>query len=172
MLEIVRDSWAQIGVKIHSKPSEREVLRNRIFAGEALMTIWYGLQNGLPTAAMSPHEFVPTSQYDQLQWSKWGQYYETKGEAGEAPDEEAAKKLLEYFNAWKSATNDDQRRAAWDEILKIYSAECYTIGVVADVMQPVAVKTTLRNVPEEGVYNWEPHGQLGIYRPDTFWFAE
>jgi peptide/nickel transport system substrate-binding protein len=26
-------------------------------------------------------------------------------------------------------------------------------------------------VPEEAIYNWEPGAQLGIYRPDTFWFT-
>ena len=28
----------------------------------------------------------------------------------------------------------------------------------------------LRNVPEKGLYNWEPGAFFGIYRPDTFWF--
>ena len=36
-----------------SRPN-REVLRNRIFSGEALMTIWYGIENGIPTADMEP----------------------------------------------------------------------------------------------------------------------
>ncbi len=29
-----------------------------------------------------------------------------------------------------------------------------------------------RNVPERGVYNFEPGAFFGMYRPDTFWFAE
>ena len=61
------------------------MLRNRIFAGETLMTIWFGLENGIPSADMSPYEFAPTSQ-QQYQWPKWGQYYETRGQAGEPPD--------------------------------------------------------------------------------------
>jgi peptide/nickel transport system substrate-binding protein len=28
----------------------------------------------------------------------------------------------------------------------------------------------LRNVPEKGIYNWDPGAFLGIYRPETFWF--
>ena len=31
---------------------------------------------------------------------------------------------------------------------------------------------TLKNVPEKGVYNWDPGAFLGIYRPDTFWFSK
>ena len=172
ILELVRDDWADIGLRIHTKPSEREVLRNRIFAGEALMSIWYGLENGVPTARMSPKEFVPVNQYDQPQWPKWGQYFETKGAAGEAPDLVEAQKLMELFHIWESASGDDDRRKAWEEILKIYSSQCYTIGLVANVLQPVASRNSLRNLPAEAVYNWEPHGQIGLYRPDTFWFAD
>jgi peptide/nickel transport system substrate-binding protein len=39
-------------------------------------------------------------------------------------------------------------------------------------MQPVAVRDTLHNVPQEAVYNWEPGAQFGVYRPDTFWLEQ
>ena len=28
----------------------------------------------------------------------------------------------------------------------------------------------VRNVPEQGVYNWDPGAHFGLYMPDTFWF--
>ena len=171
ILELLRDDWAKIGFRIHTKPSEREVLRNRIFSGEALMTIWFGIENGVPTADMSPQEFAPTSQYDQPQWPKWGQYYETKGKAGEPPALPEAKRLLELFDGWRLARSRDERRQIWDEMLTLYASQCYTIGLVANVLQPVAARKTLRNIPEDAIYNWEPHAQLGVYRPDTFFFA-
>jgi peptide/nickel transport system substrate-binding protein len=169
ILELVRESWLQLGIKIHSKPSQREVFRNRIFSGETLMAISFGLENGIPTAAMSPSEFAPTSQ-QQYQWPKWGQHYETKGEAGEPPDEPEAAKLLELFETWRGSADDEQRRSIWNEILEIYSDQVYSIGLIGGVLQPLAVRNTLRNVPTEAVYNWEPGAQIGIYRPDTFWF--
>ena len=43
---------------------------------------------------------------DQPQWPKWGQYYETKGAAGEPPDLPEAKRLLELFEQWQDATYD------------------------------------------------------------------
>src|SRR5918994_384618 len=155
ILELVGESWLKLGIKIHTKPSQREVLRNRVFAGDALMTIWYGLENGTPTAEMTPSEFAPTSQ-QQLQWPKWGQHFETKGSAGEPPDEPEAAKLLELFTAWRGATDADERGAIWHEILQIYGDQIYSIGLISGVLQPVAVRESLRNVPEEAVYNWEP----------------
>lgn len=170
VLDLVAENWLKLGFKIHTKPSEREVLRNRIFSGEALMTIWYGIENGLPSASMPPKAFVPINQYEQLQWSKWGQYYETKGTAGEPPDMEPAVNLMGFYEDWQAATSDKEREAAWHSILGTFASECFTIGLVNNVMQPVARNSALMNVPEQAVYNWEPHGQIGIYRPDTFWF--
>lgn len=169
LLELVRDMWRELGIKIHTKPSEREVFRNRVFAGDALLVIWFGNENGLVTADMAPWEFAPTSQADQLQWPKWGQHFETKGQAGEPPDMPEAARLLELYHAWRMAPDTAARTAIWSEMLELYAGECWTIGTVANVLQPVAVRRELVNVPEEAVWNWEPHAQFGIYRPDTFW---
>jgi peptide/nickel transport system substrate-binding protein len=171
VLELVEESWLELGIKIHTKPSQREVFRNRVFAGDALMSIWFGLENGTPTADMDPSEFAPTSQ-QQLQWPKWGQYHETKGTAGDAPDMPEAQKLIELFEAWRGAGSTEQRREIWHEILEVYSDQVYSVALIGGVLQPVSVRDTLRNVPEEAVYNWEPGAQFGVYRPDTFWFEQ
>ena len=57
-------------------------------------------------------------------------------------------------------------------MLDIFSDEMFTIGLVAAIKQPVVVNRSLRNVPEHGVYNWEPGAHFGIYSPDTFWFEQ
>jgi peptide/nickel transport system substrate-binding protein len=168
VLELVAEDWMAIGLRIHTRPSQREVFRNRIFSGETLMSIWYGLENGIPTAEMSPGEFVPSDQ-NQLQWPKWGQYHQTHGEAGEAPDEAKAKRLLELFDMWRSASSTDEKAKIWHEILGIYGDQVYSLGLIGGVMQPVAARTSLRNLPDKAMFNWEPGAQIGIYRPDTFW---
>ncbi|GJL81193.1 MAG: peptide ABC transporter substrate-binding protein [marine bacterium B5-7] len=169
VLELIHDTWIKAGIKIFTKPSQREVFRDRVFAGEAMMSVWSGVDNGLPTATTSPNEFVPVAQ-DQLQWPKWGQYFETNGGAGEAPDMPSAKRLLELRSDWQNATNDEERRAAWKEILEIHRDEVFSIGIVCGVMQPVVVNNALQNVPSEGFYSWEPGAYFGIYQPDTFWY--
>lgn len=172
MLELIRDQWQEIGVAIHAKPSDREVLRNRTFAGDSLMTIGYGIDNGMPTAAMPPRDFAPTSQADQPQWPKWGQYYETKGAAGEAPALPEASRLMELFQEW-GLTYDPARQAQiWDEMLDLYTSQCFTLGLIDEVRQPLAVRQKLRNIPEEAIFNWEPQAQIGLYRPDTFFYAD
>jgi len=42
VLELIESTWREIGVKLYTKPLQREVFRNRIFAGKTLMSIWGG----------------------------------------------------------------------------------------------------------------------------------
>jgi peptide/nickel transport system substrate-binding protein len=171
VLELIHDSWLKIGVKLYSKPSQREVFRDRVFSGEALMAVWAGLDNGVPTAEMSPMDLAPTAQ-DQLQWTQWGQYFETKGLKGEAPDMAQAQRLLELNTAWEKATDGSVREKIWHEMLGIHADEVFSIGLVCGVRQPVVVNKHLRNVPADGIYNWNPGAFFGMYQPDTFWFTE
>ena len=169
ILEIVASTWRKAGVKLFSKPLQREVFRNRVFSGQSMMSVWGGLENGLPTADMSPAELAPTSQ-QQLQWPKWGQYVENKGAAGEPVDLPEAIELSDLNQQWLTATSSKQRAAIWQRMLEIHADQVYSIGIVAAVPQPVVVNKRLRNLPVKGVYNWEPGAHFGLYRPDTFWF--
>jgi peptide/nickel transport system substrate-binding protein len=171
VLELIRDDWAKIGIKLFTKPSQREVFRNRIFSGETLMSIWFGLENGLATADMSPEELAPTSQL-QLQWPKWGQYFETKGKSGEPPDMASAVELARLNEEWLGAASTRDREQIWQRMLQIHRDMLFSIGIVSGVLQPVVAKRNLMNVPGKAVYNWDPGAHFGVYRPDTFWFAE
>ena len=171
VLELVQTTWAEIGIKMYTKPLQREVLRNRIFSGQTLMAVWSGLENGVPHADMSPHELAPTSQV-QLQWPKWGQYVESGGEVGEAVDLPAARTLAARNEEWEAGPPRERREAIWHEMLEIRAEQVFTLGIVAGVPQPVVVSRRLRNVPEKGAYSWEPGAYFGVYRPDTFWFDE
>jgi len=171
VLELIRDDWAKIGVKLFTKPSQREVFRNRIFAGETLMSVWSGLENGLPTVEMSPAELAPTTQQG-LQWPKWGQFFESGGKSGEAPDLPEAAELVRLDRVWRLAKTDPERAEAWHRMLAIQADQVFAIGVVGGVLQPVVARKTLRNLPDEAVWNWEPGAQFGVYRPDSFWFDD
>ena len=172
VLQLVGSTWAGAGIKTYTKALQREVFRNRIFAGRTLVAVWSGLENGLPGPDMSPGGLAPTSQ-QQLQWPKWGQFAESGGEVGEAVDLPEARALHALAEEWKQRLRGDPRREAiWHEMLAIRAEQVFSIGIVAGVPQPVVVNRRLRNVPEKGVYHWEPGAHFGIYRPDTFWFDD
>jgi peptide/nickel transport system substrate-binding protein len=167
VLELVRDSWSRVGIALFPRPSQREVFRKRVFSGKSMMSIWSGLSNGIPTPVMSPGELAPTSQ-EQLQWPKWGQYYQNGG-VGEAPALPEARELVELYEQWRVATDDDTREKIWLKMLGIDSQQVFTIGIVSRAPQPIVVADKLRNVPPEGVYSWDPGAYFGMYHPDTFW---
>lgn len=169
VLELIATTWRKAGIKLFSKPLQREVFRNRIYAGETLFSVWGGLENGLPTPDMSPRDLAPTRQ-DQYQWPKWGQYFETNGQVGEPPDLPAAERLVELNARWLTASSSDERKKIWQLMLDIRADEVFTIGIVAGVPQPVVINDKLRNIPAKGIYNWDPGAHFGIYHPDTFWF--
>ena len=169
VLELIHDNWLKAGIKLFSKPLQREVFRNRIFAGSTLISVWGGLENGLPTADMTPEALAPTNQ-QQLQWPKWGQFFETGGKVGEPVDMPEAAELLKLNEAWLAASDRNVRLEIWRKMLDVVTEQMFSIGLVAAVPQPVVVNKALRNVPQKGVYNWEPGAHFGIYRPDTFWF--
>ncbi|HWB48031.1 MAG TPA: ABC transporter substrate-binding protein [Stellaceae bacterium] len=171
VLELIRDSWRHIGVQLYSKPAQLTLFRRRVFSGDALMSLDKGIENGLATATMSPAEFAPTAQ-EQLEWPKWGEYAETKGKSGEAPDLPAAEKLYRLNQGWLAAVTDEEKERIWHEMLALYSDQVFSIGLIAGVLQPVVVEDRLRNVPEDGIYNWDPGAHFGIYKPDGFWFAK
>jgi peptide/nickel transport system substrate-binding protein len=169
VLELIRETWREVGIKLFSKPSQREAFRMRVFSGETVISVWSGIENGLATPDNSPDELAPTSQL-QLQWPKFGQYVETGGKSGEAVDIPEVKELARLYRVWLAAATRQDRERAWHAMLELHAEQQFTIGVVSGVPQPVVARQTLMNVPEQGFYNWDPGAFFGIYRPDTFWF--
>ena len=79
---------------------------------------------------------------------------------------------MELFEDWQSSFEPERQAAIWAEMLDLYTSQCFTLGLVQEVRQPLAVRHDMRNLPKEAIFNWEPQGQIGLYRPDTFFYAE
>jgi peptide/nickel transport system substrate-binding protein len=171
ILELIRDNWLKAGIKLYSIPSTREVFQNRIFSGDALMSIWSGIPNGLPNADSDPAILAATSRY-QYQWPKWGQYFESSHKSGEEPDNPDVLKLMKLNNDWRMSSNKTEREQIWHDMLRIHQQQMFSIGIISGVKHPVVVSKSLRNVPISGFYDFEPGAYFGIYKPDTFWFTE
>ncbi len=171
VLALIRDTWLEIGIKIYVRPMQRDLFRKRVHSGSTVMLVWKGLDNAIATPEMSPDELAPTT-VAQLQWSKWGQYYEEKGKVGEPADLPEVQKLIELWKRWRSSSDSEERKVIWHEMLAIHADQVFTIGTVNGTRQPIVAARTLVNVPEEGIWTFEPGGYFGRYLPDTFWFRE
>ncbi|HET8586085.1 MAG TPA: ABC transporter substrate-binding protein [Casimicrobiaceae bacterium] len=169
VLELVRDTWRELGIAMFARPSQREVFRKRVFSGKSMMSVWSGLSNGVPTPEMSPSELAPTTQ-EQLEWPMWGQYYEQNRKGGEKPTLSDVEELVQLYQEWRKATSDDERERVWLRMLTIHAEQVYTIGTVTHALQPVVVSDDLRNVPSDGIFSWDPGAYFGMYHVDAFWF--
>jgi peptide/nickel transport system substrate-binding protein len=171
MLELVAHDWLKIGVKIFPRATQRDLFRRKIALGDILMSVWQGYDNGIPGPDTEPDELAPTSPM-QFQWPQWGLYVESGGRDGHPVDDPAAQELLKLYRDWRRSETTAQRRSIWDAMLSISAEQVFTIGLVAETAQPVVVSNRLRNVPDEGLYSFEPGAFFGMYQPDTFWFDD
>ncbi|KZK81704.1 putative ABC transporter-binding protein precursor [Pseudovibrio sp. W64] len=169
-LELVAETWKEIGVSAFIRPSQRDTIRARALSGTLMMSVWSGFENGVPTADMPPIDYAPTRE-DFLSWAPWGNYYESDGHAGVKPDWPPAIRLIELFDQWLVSSSFEERDMIWEQILQIHADETIHIGLVNAVRQPVVVKGLL-NVPEMGIYGWDPGAQFGIHRMDLFFFED
>ncbi len=170
-LQIVADTWRDIGVEMVMRPLDRDILRMHVNAGKSMASVWFGWDNGVPTAETSPDYLAPMHQ-EFFAWPMWGQYYQTNGEAGEAPDIEEAKQLLRYAEKWVEASTEDERKKIWQHMLDIHADQVFGIGIVAETPQPIVISKRLKNVPEKALWAWQPGAQFGVHRPDEFFFSD
>lgn len=171
VLELIREDWQAVGIKMFVRASQRDIFRRRAQNGETLISVFSGMDNAIASSEMSPQELAPTSSA-QLQWPRWGQFYETQGTTGEPVDIPAAAAQLDRYRKWLEATSPEERRAIWTQMLATYTDEVFTIGTVNNARQPVVVNRKLKNVPQEAIFTWDPTAYFGVYRPDTFFFEE
>ncbi len=171
ILELVGDDWSKLGLRAFTHPSHRDVFRQRILSGETIMSISAGIDNGVPSSALSPDSLAPTHE-SQFQWPRWGLNFESDGHEGEAVDVPEAQRLVDLYREWRHSTGAEERRSIWDQMLSINADQLFTIGIVNGTQQPIVVNDAVRNVPEHGLYGFEPGGFFGLYMPDTFWIDE
>lgn len=169
VLQLIQDSWRQLGLRLVIKPMALETMRRRIFAGETMIAISSGLENGLANAEMAPDALAPVDQM-QYQWAPWGQYVQTNGNSGSPPDMATGQRLMELRAAWDEAGDPARRKRIWEEMLELHASELFSIGIIAAVYQPIVVRNGLRNLPREGIWNWEPGAHFGIYGLDVLWW--
>jgi peptide/nickel transport system substrate-binding protein len=171
VLELIRDHMREIGIAIYTRVSQRDVFRSRALGGEVQMSVWVGLDNGVPTADMAPNELAPTSS-DQLLWPLWGSWYMSAQTAGEPPDHPEAMELIRLLEAWRQSTTTEVRTEIWHKMLALRADQVFSIGTVNGALQPVVRSSRMRNVPEDALYGFVPTSYLGAYLPDTFFYAE
>ncbi len=167
-LELIKETWRDIGVSLFAKASSRDILRARGASGALQMALWFGFDNGVPAPEMTPEELAPTNIL-QLQWPAFGAYVESRGQSGIPIDMPEVARLLELYRTWQTSISLDEQAAIWTEMLDIQADNLFTIGIIGGVRQPVIAIPEVRNLPADAFYGWDPGAQFGLWRMDEFW---
>ena len=80
-----------------------------------------------------------------------------------------AKELSDLYQQWHKSPDTQARTEIWQRMLSLYTSQVFSIGIVNATLQPIVVSSKLRNMPDKGLYSFDPTCYLGAYGVDTFW---
>jgi peptide/nickel transport system substrate-binding protein len=171
VLELIADYWREISIPLYIRTSQIEVLRSRALAGQVMMSISSGIDNGIANADMNPGALAPTGD-EELQWPIWGMNFVTRGEKGTAPDLAPVQELMGLLRDWRTAPDHEQRSLIWHRMLKLYTDQVFSIGLVNGTLQPIVANAKIKNLPSTAFYGFDPTCYFGVYRADTFFYED
>ena len=76
-----------------------------------------------------------------------------------------------FENVWGTSLDPNRGLTVVEIMDAIHADQIYGIGILAEAPQPVVVSNKLRNVPEKGLWAWDPGAHFGIHRMDEFFLV-
>jgi len=157
--QVVADYWREVGLDFVLKTDARTLSVLRVRNGNS--DFWaYG------TASIhwivDPVWYVPVQ--DGAYFAPlYARYFATDGRAGVKPSPEF-QRLIDWYLELVTVVGDDARRLRLGQnILRQWSEECYTIGIVRE-MQLTIVSNRFKNVPEHIIHSYRllTPGYIGV----------
>ena len=170
VLELIRDNWRKIGIALFSRPSQREVFRNRVFAGEIDDV---GLVGHRQRRSDRRHE-PGRARADRAGAAAMADV----GPVLRARTARAAKRpTCRRCRSWSSCSTNGATRRAPTSATKIWqrdAGDLHRPGVLDRHRHAARCSRSSSRqrcaTSREGLYSWDPGAYFGIYQPDTFWF--
>jgi peptide/nickel transport system substrate-binding protein len=147
--ELVKEHWAEVGVELIVKPTDRQLWVEQVHALEHDVASYIYNVGHKTQVPVAQKQFAPVME-SNCHWApQWGLWYESGGEEGEEPPPEV-QELQSLYEQILSETDAEQRILLTKEALEILAEGCYMIGIVneSDYGRWMVVKNNLRNVPD------------------------
>ena len=167
VLELIRKQWAEIGIDLLIRSSERSLFYDRAQNNDYDISV-DALSGGLdPTQEMRAILAIhPLDSRQSIPWVKW---YMSGGKVGEEPSENM-KKRYALFDKWKVEPDEAKADEIFRQILQLAAEAFDVIGTVEPPAQLGIRKTNLRNVFDSMPSSWTyatPGGSL----PQQYFYA-
>ena len=148
-LELIKKYLEKIGIKVLIKTEERSLYTTRCAAGEVQVGSWGAFA---PSIVIPDHLLaIGPSSFEAIWAPLWGQWYLTKGKAGEEPPKEM-KQIFKLWERIKATPSTKERDRLFKEICRIHKENLWIIGTVGEPPRVGVIKENFRNVGEKAPY--------------------
>ena len=164
--QLVADYWRDVGLDFVVKVDARTLSGMQVCNGNT--NFWAYATAGMHWA-VNPGWYIPwhrASYFAPL----YGRYVASHGKSGVKPTEEY-QRLIDWYEELLSVVDDDERKLALGRnILRQWSEECYTIGVIRRQVLTI-VSNRFKNVPDDIIQSFRlmTPGYIGI---EQFYFEQ
>ncbi len=162
--EMVRQHWAEVGIRMLPKVQERSLYWTRLGAGEMQINLWV-LDVFTELCLMAGRANFLRASWWAPQWYTW---WNTKGEGGEEPPPDIVE-LLELCNQLPHLPPEEAGEAM-KQIFSRQAEELWMVGTVGFIGKPAIAKVGLGNVNTEAIGDSaDVGGSRMIWAEQIFW---
>ncbi len=151
ILELVRNSWRNVGVELVINASERSLFYDRAQNNEYDISI-----DNVPGGLNPQHDLralIAVHPLESRQSIPWVRWYESGGTAGEEPTENM-KKRLALYDEWRVTPDEAEADALFAELLELAAEAFEVIGIVEPAPQLGVRNAQMINVFDEMPFGW------------------
>ncbi len=138
--ELIKGYWEAVGIKTFVKVGSQSYLATCFAAGTYMIGTWGTGQTAESVIATGMNTRIK-GHFFARQWMTW---WNTKGEKGEEPPEEAKRMWSLYDEA--PFLSDEEKNKALQEVFDIWAENIWEIGTVAWIPLPAIANVNLGNV--------------------------
>jgi ABC-type transport system substrate-binding protein len=164
-LELIKQYWANVGIRITIKTEDRSLFYERKDANEHDLSVWGG--DGGMDVVLEPRWYFPYSG-ESLYGEAWQQWYNTVGAEGMEPPE-AAKKQMELYDQLKVTVGTEAQNEIMTEILNIAQEQFWVVGTYRTPPGYEIAKNKFRNVKDPNLGSWLYPNPGPQYPCQYFW---
>ncbi|TDL90802.1 ABC transporter substrate-binding protein [Meridianimarinicoccus aquatilis] len=173
MMELIRDYWSAVGVRIDVKEVTSDEYRASGNNNDLDLTTWKYDGNAGPTISQDVTVFVPPfgDFFNPGTGFEWASWKKTDGAEGIEPPADILKlwDLSEQFLQVQFGSEESDAIGA--EIVKIHTDNMLKIGTVGDIVAPFLYRNDLQNVKPITSKTYDFYWTYP-YRPQQWWLAQ
>jgi len=165
-LELVKNYWNAVAVRMTIKSEERSLLYERKGANDHDAMTWGSPGGAGSDVFLNPRHYLPHYRDPDfaVAWSDW---WRTGGQEGEEPIG-PAKRQIELYEQLLITPGQEEQDALMAEILSIAQEEFWVIGTYRTPPGYAVLKTNFRNVPESYWGSWQYPDPAPLNPPQFF----